>query len=1382
VVANAGQDRIIGECQTYIELDGTFSKGENLTYRWDPPLYLDNPTSPTPEFRAGETTTYVLTVTDDDDISDSDTMTVTVLPPPLANAGLDKFLMIDGTVALDGRLTTPTSGLDYLWETKDGHIIEGTHIGRIASADSLGTYTLTVTDAAKCISTDTVVVYRFYYLPFAIPDYYSTKINTPLTGENVLANDFDPNNMFTLTVTPDSKTTKNGGKVDIQADGSFVYTPKTGFSGVDDFTYDLCNSAEPPRCSRGYVKITVNNDINIANLNIRKDAINREAKIGEPEGVRFNLTVINRGTVKATNIVLTDTLSRYITEWKYSTNNWLTNSTWTGSISLGSLDPGDSTIVQIRGKLTNDAPDIVYNAAMVSSGIFDNQYDWNDPYNRNVDTARVIVVSDLLAKAELIERWDKNKFDQTIGFCDVGSVLSATKSLSINPIDYYQWVPSAWLKSPNDSITTFTPVKGDTTVTFTLIVTSGERISTASVKVNISPEVIADAGQDKKYNEGKPLVIDATGSSFAPGADFEWFTMDGMPIKEYQNSDMLHPIVNGAGVHMLIITDKHGCSDIDTLTIRENQLYAMNDILVVVINDTVMSNVMTNDYDPDGDSLYFTGVTMMPVHGDLLPAPPGINGPSANNVYISDNGNFIYKPDKDYIGDDQFTYRICDDNNPDLCREAKVFIKVIDVSRVNSQPVANSDYFFINKNDTLVNNLMLNDFDYDGGLITLNTAPMSVPKKGKVTLLADGTMTYIPNTGEEGIDSFMYRICDFGKPSLCDTAFVYINIFKLSQENHKPVAVDDAYYAVEKAIKGNILANDYDADGNPISLDMTGYSLPKNGSLFLSEDGNFEYTPNLGFEGTDYFTYTIYEVGTAEMYSSSATVYITSLSEDRYYTDVEIAKSGPANILSGDTLIYKLDINILGSTLANDIVITDTLYSGLSNPQFSLDDGITWEAWKGSFTIQQMMLYDDIQLLIRGLLPDIYSGRLPNTGWVDHDMHETKPENNDSTFIVDVYQRVIANAGNDTIIGACYKTQEDGFVLDASKSLGMSTLTYKWTPADKAESPDKVKSEINLEADDVQKFTLVVTSSFNGYFDSDTAEVWVEVAEKAVADAGRDIEPTGKDSVWLDGSMSNGAGQLIYTWWYYDINNNVKVIGKEDSVKVGKTGEYYLTVTDIYGCDVTDRVNVIYPIDPFIAVDDETETPQQEQIKIPVLANDIIDPDDEYDFDMFIVIQQPTHGTITEVVQETGDSIYAYILYTPDPYFVGVDTFTYIVSTKYSNPDEAIVIVKVLERSPIVPGGFSPNGDGINDFLIIENIEKYEYNVFTVFNRWGNVVYKKEKYTNDEPWNGVANKGVRIGRGVVPGGAYMFLLDLGDDERIPKEKNPVKGNIYVATE
>jgi len=256
--------------------------------------------------------------------------------------------------------------------------------------------------------------------------------------------------------------------------------------------------------------------------------------------------------------------------------------------------------------------------------------------------------------------------------------------------------------------------------------------------------------------------------------------------------------------------------------------------------------------------------------------------------------------------------------------------------------------------------------------------------------------------------------------------------------------------------------------------------------------------------------------------------------------------------------------------------------------------------------------------------------------------------------------------------------------------------------------------------------------------------------------------------------MSNGAGPLKYHWWYYDKSNNLVSIAYTDTVTVHESGAYYLTVTDSYGCDSTDRMNVIYPIDPFVAVDDTISTPQQEPVEIVVLRNDIIDPDDEYNLNYLIVIEQPQNGSVTENPADSS------ITYTPNPYFVGYDSFTYIISTKYSNSDEAKVFVAVLERAPLVPGGFSPNGDGVNDVLIIENIDKYKENVLTVFNRWGNIVYKKVNYSNDDPWNGVANKGVRIGSGPVPSGPYLFLLNLGDDKRI--KNNPVKGYIYVAAD
>ena len=51
-----------------------------------------------------------------------------------------------------------------------------------------------------------------------------------------------------------------------------------------------------------------------------------------------------------------------------------------------------------------------------------------------------------------------------------------------------------------------------------------------------------------------------------------------------------------------------------------------------------------------------------------------------------------------------------------------------------------------------------------------------------------------------------------------------------------------------------------------------------------------------------------------------------------------------------------------------------------------------------------------------------------------------------------------------------------------------------------------------------------------------------------------------------------------------------------------------------------------------------------------------------------------------------------------------------------------------------LPDFITPNSDGINDELIIGNLETYPYNSITIYSRWGNVVYKEENYQND--WNG----------------------------------------------
>ena len=91
--------------------------------------------------------------------------------------------------------------------------------------------------------------------------------------------------------------------------------------------------------------------------------------------------------------------------------------------------------------------------------------------------------------------------------------------------------------------------------------------------------------------------------------------------------------------------------------------------------------------------------------------------------------------------------------------------------------------------------------------------------------------------------------------------------------------------------------------------------------------------------------------------------------------------------------------------------------------------------------------------------------------------------------------------------------------------------------------------------------------------------------------------------------------------------------------------------------------------------------------------------------------------------------------------------------------DTVWVIFKVLENPDpfFINNGFSPNGDGENDTFFINGLELYPDNHLLVFNRWGNVVFETDSYTND--WGGVNLEGKAL-----PDGTYYYILDLGNGD------------------
>jgi gliding motility-associated-like protein len=124
-----------------------------------------------------------------------------------------------------------------------------------------------------------------------------------------------------------------------------------------------------------------------------------------------------------------------------------------------------------------------------------------------------------------------------------------------------------------------------------------------------------------------------------------------------------------------------------------------------------------------------------------------------------------------------------------------------------------------------------------------------------------------------------------------------------------------------------------------------------------------------------------------------------------------------------------------------------------------------------------------------------------------------------------------------------------------------------------------------------------------------------------------------------------------------------------------------------------------------------------------------------------------------------------YFRYDPGLDFTGRDSFYYSLCNSSGSCAIGTVIIKTehgfIPPDIVIPSGFSPNKDGVNDFLEINNIYAYPGNSVKIFNRWGNVVYEGTGYDNAQVrWDGNATKTALPGE-TLPEGTYFYVISLG---------------------
>lgn len=143
-----------------------------------------------------------------------------------------------GTVFCDGEsveLSVSEPGTAYMWSN-------GATTRNITVTDS-GTYTCTVTTPCGTETTQALTVSAEVCnnAPNIVNDDFTVEENNVLT-ENVLSNDNDPdgNNLIVNSIPVAGPT---NGTLTLNTDGSFTYTPNTGFVGSDSFIYQACDDA-----------------------------------------------------------------------------------------------------------------------------------------------------------------------------------------------------------------------------------------------------------------------------------------------------------------------------------------------------------------------------------------------------------------------------------------------------------------------------------------------------------------------------------------------------------------------------------------------------------------------------------------------------------------------------------------------------------------------------------------------------------------------------------------------------------------------------------------------------------------------------------------------------------------------------------------------------------------------------------------------------------------------------------------------------------------------------------------------------------------------------------------------------------------------------------
>jgi gliding motility-associated-like protein len=225
--------------------------------------------------------------------------------------------------------------------------------------------------------------------------------------------------------------------------------------------------------------------------------------------------------------------------------------------------------------------------------------------------------------------------------------------------------------------------------------------------------------------------------------------------------------------------------------------------------------------------------------------------------------------------------------------------------------------------------VLANDFDPDGNSLTVSI--ILNPRNGTATLFGNNVQ-YAPAPGFLGSDSVLYRICDNGTPSLCDSAWVHISIIPLVG-NRPPVAINDRLVMCsgEGTVVTGVQLNDSDPDLDQLTTGIQ--SGPFHGTAVVVNN-EIEYTPSAGFQGRDSVLYYVCDNGTPSLCSQAyLLVTVNPTPAPLAQTSYKICEGQSVQIgtiaVAGNTYFWTPSTGLSSATTADPVAspLTTTVYT-----------------------------------------------------------------------------------------------------------------------------------------------------------------------------------------------------------------------------------------------------------------------------------------------------------------------------------------------------------------------------------------------------------------------------------------------------------------------